>query len=218
MLVRQLPLIAGIAPIAGVTGAYWLGVNSGVLPSCMPLIDGCTSISATGRNMPGSLLFRAVMLPQSVLLIVVWYLAARWMRNSAMAAKTALTVVISGLFGALALVLYVILLGNKTPLYEFMRRFGVYFYFLGTATAQLSLGLVLLTHAKRTAARSLKRLATAMLWLCGLPFALGILNFVLKAILVDADFVENRIEWIAALLMQCYFVVLYLAWRSPFEI
>jgi ABC-type multidrug transport system permease subunit len=95
-----------------------------------------------------------------------------------------------------------------------MRRFGVYFYFLGTATAQLTLAIVLLEHAKRTAALSLKRIATVMLWLCGLPFALGILNLVLKAVLDDADFAENRIEWISALLMQCYFVVLYIAWRN----
>ena len=49
-----------------------------------------------------------------------------------------------------------------------------------------------------------------MLLLCGLPFLLGILNLVLKSLLDDADPYENRIEWISALLMQAYFVVLYL--------
>jgi hypothetical protein len=207
-------MVAGIAPVVGVSLAYWLGVNSDVLPSCVPFIDGCTSISATGRKMPGSLLFRAVMLPQSVLLLFVWYFAARWLRGIAPSSKAPDTIVCSGMIGALALVLYVTFLGTKAPFYEFMRRFGIYFYFLGTATAQLTLAIALLSYAKRSAAGSLQRLAIAMLWLCGLPFVLGVLNMILKSVLDNADYAENRIEWISALLMQGYFVVVYFAWRN----
>lgn len=214
MLIRWLPLLAGIAPVVGITLAYWLGVANDVLPSCNPYVDGCTSISATGRYMPGSLLFRAVMLPQSLLLAVVWYLTAHWLRAIAPSSKAVTAVMLSGFVGALCLVLYVTFLGTKAPFYEFMRRFGIYLYFLGTATAQLTLGIALLRHAKRSAARSLKRIAVAMLWLCGLPFGLGVLNLILKATLDDADMAENRIEWISALLMQAYFVALYLAWRG----
>jgi hypothetical protein len=214
MLIRVLPLLAGIAPVAGITLAYWLGVNNDVLPSCNPYVDGCTSISATGRYLPGSLLFRAVMLPQSILLVVVWYLSARWLRAIAPTSKAAGAVKLFGLVGALCLVLYVTFLGTQAPFYEFMRRFGIYLYFLGTATAQLTLAIALWGHARRSAIPSLKRIAGAMLWLCALPFVLGVLNMVLKAVLDDADTAENRIEWISALLMQGYFVVLYLAWRD----
>ena len=214
MLIRALPLVAGIAPVAGITLAYWLGVENDVLPSCIPYVDGCTSISATGRYMPGSLLFRAVMLPQSILLIVVWYLSSRWLRAIAPASKAAGAVMLSGFIGALCLVLYVTFLGTKAPFYEFMRRFGIYLYFLGTATAQLTLAIALWGHARRSAILALKRIAGAMLWLCGLPFVLGVLNMFLKTVLDDADTAENRIEWISALLMQGYFVVLYLAWRE----
>ena len=83
MLIRVLPLVAGIVPVAGIFLSYWLAVRSGVLPACSPFLDGCVSISATGRYMPGSLLFRAAMLPQSVLLLMVWYLASLWLRNLA---------------------------------------------------------------------------------------------------------------------------------------
>ena len=213
MLIRALPLLAGIAPVAGITLAYWLGVNNDVLPSCNPYVDGCTSISATGRYMPGGLLFRAVMLPQSILLVVVWYLSAHWLRAIAPSTKAAGAIMLSGFIGALCLVFYVTFLGTKAPFYEFMRRFGIYIYFLGTATAQLTLAVALLRHATRNTAASLKRIAAAMLWLCCLPFVLGVLNLVLKVVLDDADTAENRIEWISALLMQGYFVVLYLAWR-----
>lgn len=214
MLIRSLPLVAGIAPVVGIFLSYWLGVRSGVLPQCMPFLDGCVSISATGRYMPASLLFHAVMLPQSALLLFVWYFSAHWLRSIAPDSRAAMTISSAGFIGAVALILYVTFLGTTAPFYEFMRRFGIYFYFLGTATAQLTLAIALLGHVKRTGALQLNRFAIGMLWLCGLPFALGVLNLVLKSVLDDADSAENRIEWISALLMQGYFVVLFLAWRE----
>ena len=72
MLIRWLPVYAGIVPVVAVSLAYWMGVENDVLPACIPFIDGCTSISATGRNMPGSLVFRAIMMPQSIVLVFLW--------------------------------------------------------------------------------------------------------------------------------------------------
>jgi hypothetical protein len=213
MLLRGLPLYTGIAPVVAVTVAYWLGVSNDVLPACMPVLDGCTSISATGRYPPGSFLFRAIMLPQAVVLALLWTLAAGWLNALTRTEGGNKLLLVSGLLGALALVLYVTFLGTKLPFYELMRRFGIYLYFLGTAVAQLVLAVTLLKAALQPRADKLRRYALAMLWLCGLPFALGILNLVFKSILDDADSMENRIEWIAALLMQGYFVALYLAWR-----
>ncbi len=214
MTIRSLPLVAGIVPVAGVSLAYWLGVDSGVLPACSPLLDGCVSISATGRYMPASLLFHAVMLPQAVLLVFLWYFAAQWLRSISPNTRAAWAIVAAGIVGALSLILYVTFLGTTTPFYEFMRRFGIYFYFLGTATAQLTLAIALLGYARQNGVRRLKRTAIGMLWLCGLPFALGILNLTLKAVLDDADPAENRIEWISALFMQAYFILVYFAWRE----
>ena len=214
MTIRSLPLVAGIVPVVGVSLAYWIGVDSGILPACSPFLDGCVSISATGRYLPASLLFHAVMLPQSVLLVFVWYFAAQWLRTVAPETRAAGTVIAAGIVGALSLILYVTFLGTKAPFYEFMRRFGIYFYFLGTATSQLTLAIALLGHARRSGTSRLKRIALGMLWLCSMPFALGILNLILKSTLDDADPAENRIEWISALFMQAYFVLIYFAWRE----
>lgn len=213
-MLRLLPLYTGIAPVVAVALAYWLGVSNDVLPACIPLLEGCTSISATGRYPPGSLLFRAVMLPQAFVLATLWYFSVQWLSTLSEGKRPAKTLLVFGLGGALALVIYVTFLGTRQPFYEVMRRFGIYFYFLGTAVAQLTLALGLLRVAVRSGADVLRRQAIGMLCLCGLPFALGVLNSILKAILEDADFAENQIEWIAALLMQAYFVVLYMAWRS----
>jgi len=213
MLIRWLPLIAGIVPFVGVHVCYVIAVKHGFLPACIPYIDGCTSISATGRYPPASFLFRAVELPFAALLIVIWSLTIEWLRalKSELSKTTAVAVLVSGVAGALALIVYVTFLGTKEPIYEFMRRFGIYGYFLGTVLAQLFVALSL-RDARNTA---LGRLPAVLLWLCVSPFALGLLNLVQKAVLAyaTADALENSIEWFASTLMQAYFVVLYFAWR-----
>ena len=80
MLIRGLLIVTALAPIIGINLAYWIGAVHDNLPSCIPYFDGCTSISSTGRYPPGDRLFRAVMLPQAVLLAVTWYFTALWLQ------------------------------------------------------------------------------------------------------------------------------------------
>ncbi len=204
MLIRGLPILAALMPLVGVNIAYWIGVDAGILPSCIPLLDGCTSISATGRYPPGDRLFRAVMLPQSVLLAATWILAAAWLRSLVPQSKAPRAVLVFGLMGAAALIIYVSYLGTKEPLYEFMRRFGIYIYFLATGVAQLVLTLTL----KRSSWRQ------AMLWVVIAPWIMGLANFAQKALRADPDMMENVIEWVVSLLMQIWFLLLYVGWRK----
>ena len=204
MLIRGLPLIACLAPLIGINLAYWIGADHNVLPSCMPYLDGCTSISSTGRYPPGDRLFRAVMLPQAAVLAFTWYFAALWLRALKPDSKAGTAVLVSGTTGALALIVYVSYLASNDPFYEFMRRYGIYFYFVGTALAQLVLSLAL----------DRSPVQRAMVWVIVTPFALGIINLVQKAILGSENNNENRIEWIASLMMQAWFVLLWVAWRK----
>jgi hypothetical protein len=191
-------------PIAGVTAAYLLNIQAGVLPSCIPFIDGCTSISSTGRSMPGSMPFRAVLLPQALGLVFLWWISVAWLREISPKTRVGKPVLVCGVVGAIALILYVSFLGSQQPLYEFMKRFGIYFYFLGTAISQLLV----------TIAMGRSRLRTAMLWVISTPYVLGIVNLVQKSLLLQSNNIENRIEWSVALLMQVWFVLLFLAWRN----
>ena len=133
MLVRALPLIAAIAPLIGINVAYWIGANNDVLPSCIPYLDGCTSISSTGRYPPGDRLFRAILLPQATVLALTWYFAVLWLKSLKPASRAGPVIIISGVVGAVALVLYVSYLASNDPFYEIMRSYGVYLYFGGTA-------------------------------------------------------------------------------------
>jgi len=208
------PLIAGLLPVVAVGLSYVIASSLDVIPSCVPFVEGCTSISATGRYPPTSFLFRATMLPESVLLLVYWLLSVAWLRSlrrdAGLPATGGLWIGWLGTGASVALVLYVTFLGTHEPFYEFMRRFGIYLYFLFTIVAQIVLARALL---KLPLEAGLRRLARVQLGLALLPFALGALNTTLKATLADPDPVENVIEWNVALLMQVYVVLSWIGWR-----
>ena len=127
-----------------------------------------------------------------------------WLRSLKPASKAAAPVLVSGVIGAFALILYVSYLASNDPFYEIMRRYGIYFYFAGTALAQLVLSLAL----------DRSPVQRAMVWVTVTPFALGIINLIQKEILGSLNNNENRIEWIASLLMQIWFFLLWTAWRK----
>ena len=204
MLLRALPLIAALTPLIGINIAYWIGASNDVLPSCNPYLDGCTSISSTGRYPPGDRVFRATLLPQATVLAFTWYFAVLWLKSLRPDSRAGNTILVAGIVGAIALVLYVSYLASNDPFYEIMRSYGVYLYFGGTALAQLVLSLAL--------ERSLMQ--RAMVWMTATPWALGIVNFAQKEILGSLNSNENRIEWIASFLMQAWFLLLWVEWRK----
>lgn len=214
-MIRLLPILAATLPFAAVHVAYWLGIESGRLPACIPYIDGCTSISATGRHPPGSYVFKGIQIPFAVLLVWIWYVSRHWLVSLGCSrySPTLRVLPVAGTIGALALIVYTTFLGSSGDTYEFMRRFGIYFYFFGTWGAQLAVSVALQGRAVEHGNRPLLKLSRSMLAITAAPLVLGLLNFSLKAVLADADQSENRIEWIAALAMQAWFLVLYAAWE-----
>lgn len=217
-MLRNLPLVAGLVPLVAVFASYWIAIDTAGIPACNPFFDGCTSVSATGRHPPASYLFKAAMLPQSIILSCYWLFNVAWLRAMLVAAgempRGASVVGAFGVTGSLFLILYVTFLGTDAPFYEFMRRYGVYMYFLLSVIAQIVLASKVLPLARRLQLPRLANLARLQLFLGWFPFALGALNLVLKATLEDSGPSENRIEWIFAMQMQLYFIVTYFAWEE----
>jgi hypothetical protein len=217
MILRVLPIVVGLVPIFTVFTCYWIAIDAAGLPVCNPFLDGCTSVSATGRHPPASYLFKATMLPQSILLSAYWLFNVAWLRalqRSANVASSGATVGVIGVTGSLFLILYVTFLGTEQPFYEFMRRYGVYMYFALNVFAQLILAYKVLPLARQWPGTRLLPLVRAQLVLGWVPFAMGVLNLVLKAVLEESRPAENRIEWSFAMLMQAYFLITWFCWRE----
>ena len=147
-----------------------------------------------------------------------WLFSVAWLRSLCRIAgrneKAGTSIAVFGVAGAIFLIVYVTFLGTQGPVYDFMRRFGVYLYFLFSLIAQLILASKVLSLSSVLRMPVVERITRYQMAIAIIPFALGILNLVLKETMDDADAAENMIEWIFALLMHSYFLLTYFSWRA----
>jgi len=215
-----LPLLAALLPAVAVHISLALAINAEAIPACIPYFEGCASISATGRYAPASYVFKPAFMTQWVLLCLYWGLNARWLQlmadHRADMPKGRLPMMWLGYAAAVSLVVYVTFLGTNEPFYEFMRRFGIYGYFLGTVLAQIWLALATIRIGRARGIAVCRTIGRAQLYLALCPFALGVLNLILKALLPDeqAGRYENIIEWLVAALMQAGLALTFWSWRA----
>lgn len=210
--------MAGVLPIAAVPAAYLLNIHIGdTLDArfiCNPFLEGCVSISRAVRSGPGLHLFRAVMLPCSLLLLLNWAAVRAWLDGrGACSRQVRATIFWLGAIGALSLVLYVTWLGTEGEWYSWLRRYGITFYFGGTALAQLVLLWVLWPSRSSLGGGRLIRPVFLLMALVSIQWILGVFSAVKRLVLEDPVLlgqVENIIEWCYAMPMAMAFIVM--AW------
>lgn len=148
--------------------------------------------------------------------MIFWYLQINWLKQ--MTHKPHPVVFILGTIGAVFLVLYADFLGTEGDFYEFMRRYGITFYFAMTILAQM-LTIRSLQKLGDSLDKKIQQYLTIQFILMVLYWVLGIANVVIKATGVSwADQSENIIEWHFALYMSLYFGLTAMMWkRSRFN-
>lgn len=210
-------LLCFLGPVLTVHLSYAVSAGAGIVPACIPYLEGCTSISATGRHGLGYILFKAGMLPSALLLILYWRLCRDWLLEAGDVDDRGLRSLLwLGIGGALFLALYTVFLGHKGEVYSLLRRFGVTLNLGFTFLAQL---LVvwrlrrLRDNDGRTPCPSW--ILRAKTWLVTVMLLLGLGSIPVSNFIADKDPVENAIEWSFCLLMSCFYLLTATAWRRP---
>lgn len=214
-------LLGGLLPIIAVLSAYLLNILSGSgLESrfvCIPYLDGCVSISRAVRSGHGLYLFKAIMLPCTVLLVLSWHGVRCWLDGlNACSHRRSQVIFWLGAVGAVFLVFYVTWLGTEGEWYHWLRRYGVTFYFGGTALAQLMLVSILWRARNREGGGKLAGPIAALSALVALQWLLGVFSIAKHALYDDPamiDRVENLVEWWFALPMALAFTVIAILFR-----
>ncbi len=214
-----LALATGLLPFVVVHIAFIASAIQGYIPACNPYLDGCASISASGRHGFSYIFFKMGMIPAALLLAVFWLVCRLWLLQ--LGDKNILVlwlVAICGGVSAVFLVLYTVYLGSEGDFYRFMRRIGVIVYFAFSYLAQL----LLLARLQRLKMQNLsvlpgfvltgKTMLVGGLMIFGLA-SIPVGNFVDDQ-LMDKDRVENIIEWWFSLMMVCYYFLTWFAWRA----
>ena len=208
--------LAGSLPVIAVLAAYLLNIFAGdeleARFICNPYWDGCVSISRAARSGPGLYLFRLVMIPVAVLLLLCWNDVRSWLLGmDACSIRRSRIIFALGALGAVFLVSYVTALGSEGEWYRWMRRYGVTVYFGGTALAQLLLAWVLWPQRRDLARGALPGPVSMLMALVCLQWALGLASVIKRVFVYNPemmDRIENIIEWAFALPMSLAFVVI----------
>jgi len=203
-------LLTAALPFVCVHLSYLLAASQGHVPWCVPYWDSCTSISATGRELPEKILFKLMMMPAAMCAMAFWWLARHWLRLRAQ--RHAATVVWLGSVAAGFMLLYVAALGEGSA-YRWARQVGIILFFALSYLAQL----LFLYHALRTQVRLQPAEHQVLRWqLYGavLVLAIGIGSVLLDLLHPHYDDMEDAVEWILMLCITVQFASHYFLWRS----
>jgi len=210
-----------ILPITTVSVCFIISASAELIPSCMPLLEGCTTVSSAGRYGVAYILFKAGIIPTAILLAVFWPLCRRWFLVLGHPDSIGLRAMVwLGIISAIFLFVYSAALGSSGDLYRFMRRTGVTIHFSFSYLAQ-----VLLLNRVWYECRQEKQqpvpgyIAISMLTISLLMFALGLYSLPVGELIPDpGDVTINIIEWNFALLLFGWYLVAALAWsRTDFS-
>ena len=105
-----------------------LSIVNEYLEVCNPYLDGCFSISRSSRQPISILIFKPMMIISALSLYFLWprLLTQNYKR----------IFVYIGQIGSLFLIIYTFALGNDGNLYELMRRYGIFIFYIFTLFVQ----------------------------------------------------------------------------------
>lgn len=210
---RNIALINGLLPILAIHLTYLISAAQGHVPWCFPYLESCTSISATGRHGSAFYVFKGTMIPAAVCLMMFWYLMGRWLGKLGDSKAMTRTVFVLGVIGAIFLIVYAVALGAAGDAMRLQRRIGIILYFTLTYLPQL---LVVWRISRRLPSDPGRP------WLLGLSttaLAVGVATIGLDLSIDNYDNYEDAFEWILALLIHLWFLVIAVTWhRTGFKV
>ncbi len=213
---RTLAIVITLLPLFAVNAAYLMSAYNGLIPWCLPYLEGCTSISQAGRSGDTIFLFRAIMIVYAVLMAWFWLIVKDWLDlldpNFFISTRIICWL---GVIGATFLILYVDFLGTSGEFHKFLRRYGIIIYFSFTPLAQLLLlrQLYKLKSAKPDLPID-KRVLQYKKIILLLILLLGIISVVLKYTGNKTYQSENIIEWNYSALLIMYFAGTIVLWKN----
>lgn len=208
MQLNWVPAVTALLPALGIHASYLLAAAHGHVPWCLIYLEGCSSISATGRTMPGRAVFLGTVLPGAFLLILYWRLNAAWLEHlRGRPARSDRAVAALGLLSGLGLIVYLTVLGAPGPEARALRRVAIAVFFVALYAAQVALTWQLVKLVS----------AASWLWilvgLCALVFIGAVLNLVLLAAGEDLRDVEDAFEWSLTMVIFAHLLATGTAWR-----
>ena len=187
---RSISLIIFLVPIITIAISYIISSFFGYVDWCLPIIDGCTSISKVGRYGISFYLYKILVIPSVILMMYFWlkvYLDIY---------KNVFLLLLS-LVACIFLIIYLIALGFDGSIYRFMREVGIFVFFVFMPLCQIWLTISTPSDTIKT---------KFFLYLLILLF-IGFCFVYFYILPLDKDNYENIIEWNFAFCIFLFFPI-----------
>ena len=185
---NTLSRIIFLLPVLTVVISYFFSSLGGYVEWCLPLLDGCTSISKVGRYGVSFYLYKIFIIPSVILMTIFWYQVNKYIHKSNLLFFLNIT-------SCIFLIIYLFALGFEGKFYRFMREIGIFIFFILTPVCQALLVFSISDNKIRSKFPLRILLSMYLLFIVGY---LLILPF-------DNPNYENVIEWNFALLIFLFF-------------
>ena len=194
-------LLISIIPFIAIHLSFILSVQNEYLSLCNPYIDGCYSISRVARQPSSIIIFKILMLVSALSLFFLWSRLFKPKHNK--------TLVLIGRIGSLFLIAFVVALGEEGFLYELMRRFGVFIFYVFTLISQWAFTFNAEIRKGRFFVNNffinIIVYMQFLTFLVAIPFFLFIKNY---------GYIENIIEWWITLLITLWFFINFIYYKK----
>lgn len=199
-----------LLPAVAIHLTYLISALTGQVPWCIPYLEGCTSISRASRQEPAIFVFRALIPPAAVFMMLYWRTAREWL-TALGDGDSRITRALPhlGFVACLFLILYATFLGSHGEAYQLLRRYGIALHFGLSGVTQLLMleriyrlriaGVVFPDHNPQF----------LLAWCMGMCIV-GIANVPISHF--DLDELQDVVEWMFVLFMYSFFATTWVAW------
>ena len=204
----SLAIAAAVLPFVTFNTTYLIASSLEHVPVCFTYLEGCTSVSSTGRQLPETLLFKAGVLSLAIVLAVHWHRAASYLQPLGMSSGGAKSLRIIAYISAIALSVYAITLGLPDEQFGTLRRIGTHGFAFSSWILQITF-VVLYRPCRIAATRVTWR------WLAAISTLLllvGAASELAKATGTPRKMTNNIAAWNAFLVLTAFYAVLARQW------
>tara|TARA_Y100001970_G_scaffold86443_2_gene109000 strand:+ start:200 stop:862 length:663 start_codon:yes stop_codon:yes gene_type:complete len=208
---RVLSLACFLLPVFTVITSYILSINLNLAPSCIPNLEGCTSISRVGRYEPVKYFFKPMMYIYSFSILLFWIFFSQKLNNNGIKCKY---LIILSLITVIFLCLYITFLG-ESKFYSFFKRVGIYLYILSIIFLQFSSNRFIIENKSKLLKSFRIRLVKVNYYLTLFLIISGVLLLPILIVKID-NFpqIKNIISWNYFLLIQIYFLIFFISLKN----
>ena len=211
MKIKNLSFIIFLIPTLTVIFSYIFSMNLNLVPSCVPIIDGCTSISRTGRYFPVNIFFKTLMFITGVAILFYWHRNFKFF-NSLNNNKFIKITYILGLISVFFLFLYLIFLGENYY-YRFFRKIGIFIYILFSIISELLLSIIYFKNIYNYLFNNI--FIKFKLFLSIFILTIGVILFPFMVMKIEnVANLRNIISWNFFLFIQVNFLFTFFIWKK----